>query len=157
MSDANHDSSPRKEPRDEWVVPDIGTGDICTVDMSHRMRQEDNGGVDVTELAGVVLDVGIDGSGHISAVVVALHHTHGVYIVGLDRVKVTAVHELQSLRRQRDEARSEHEHMRRELAVLRDDLDRHAHESEGDLFDDLMTRVLARYARRVDAILKDQE
>lgn len=52
------------------------------------------------------------------------------------------------------ETREEVCRLRHELKRLRDDLDRHAHESEGDLFDDLMTRVLTRYARRVNTILQ---
>lgn len=49
---------------------------------------------------------------------------------------------------------SDRDRMRHEIEALRDEMVRHAHESDGELFDDLMTRVLRRYADRLDAILK---
>lgn len=58
---------------------------------------------------------------------------------------------------QLDEVRAERDRLRRELETLRDGMDRHAHESDGDLFDDLLTRVLKRYAARIDAILSGGE
>lgn len=67
-----------------------------------------------------------------------------------------AVEHIISLRAERDAAISERDRLRRELDALRDEMDRHAHDSEGDLFDDLMTHVLKRYARRLDAILRGE-
>lgn len=43
--------------------------------------------------------------------------------------------------------------MRRELKALQDDMRRRADASDGELFDDLLTRVLKEYADRITAIL----